>query len=156
MKKFNAILSGLFCIGMFLFWWLLYPQWLSYQEQNQLFLWTWDYLAERLSVAGGLADWLGECLTQFFYIPWLGAALMALLMTGIQLLTARLCKFRSGAWYPLSFAPSLLLLCHLGDMEVLPSYAAALLIALLFCPCAEKAGKENSGSTSRPTRLPGG
>ena len=59
--KYGPIgLSVLVGIGIFLFWAIGYPHALSYHEQNQLFLWTWDYFTERLSVAGGLADWLGE------------------------------------------------------------------------------------------------
>ena len=63
-KYWNIGLSMLVGIGMFLFWYVAYPQALSYQEQYQLFLWTWDYLVERLSLPGGFADWVGEFLCQ--------------------------------------------------------------------------------------------
>ena len=81
--KRRIVILLIFALAIFLFWWLAYPHALSYQEQYQLFLWTGDYLVERLSVAGGLADYIGEFLTQFYYIPWLGALILALLFFGI-------------------------------------------------------------------------
>jgi len=84
MKSIPALLSALLGIGVFLFWWQWHPEALSFQEQNQLFLWTWSYLWQRLSVAGGLADWLGEFIVQFFRIEWLGALLMAALFVAMQ------------------------------------------------------------------------
>ena len=73
-------------IGVFLFWYVGYPHALSYQEQYQLFLWTGDYFWERVSLPGGLADWLGEFIVQFYYVEWLGALLLALLFVGDKLL----------------------------------------------------------------------
>ena len=49
-KYGNIALSVLVGIGMFLFWYLLYPHALSYQEQYQLFLWTWDYFVVRVGL----------------------------------------------------------------------------------------------------------
>ena len=43
-KVYRVLLTFLLGITTFLFWMWLYPQALSYQEQNQLFLFTWDYL----------------------------------------------------------------------------------------------------------------
>ena len=89
-KYWNIGLSMLVGIGMFLFWYVAYLHALSYQEQYQLFLWTWDYLVERLSLPGGFADWVGEFIVQFYYVEWLGALLLALLFVALQRLTARL------------------------------------------------------------------
>ena len=87
-------LSMLVGIAVFLFWYVAYPHAMSYQEQYQLFLWTGDYFLERVSLPGGLADWLGEFFVQFYYLDWLGALLLALLFVALQRLTARL--IRSG------------------------------------------------------------
>lgn len=137
MKKYTKItISALFGIAIWLFWWLAYPQALGLQEQNQLFLFTWDYLAERLSVAGGLADWISEFIVQFYYIPWLGALLLAGVFVLIQRLLWKVSEaLRAGQdeWYPLSFIPSLLLLVHMGDHDVLLSYGVALVLVLLAC-----------------------
>lgn len=109
----------------------LYPQALSYQEQNQLFLFTWDYLGERLALPGGPADWLSEFLVQFFYLRWAGALIMALLAVLLQRAVWRVLGKRN---YLCSFIPPLLLLIYMGDVEVLLSYPVALLLSVWLCP----------------------
>ena len=52
-RYLNWGLSVLVGIGIFLFWYVAYPHALSYQEQYQLFLWTWDYFVERVSLPSG-------------------------------------------------------------------------------------------------------
>ena len=115
----------------------LFPQDLSYQEQNQLFLFTWDYLAERLVLPGGLADWLSEFLVQFFYVRVAGALIMALLAVLLQQLVWRAArpagKSDRRSLFALSFIPSLLLLVYQGDVEVLLSFPVALILALALC-----------------------
>ena len=69
----NWVFTMLMGIGIFVFWYVAYPHALSYQEQYQLFLWTGDYFLERISLPGGLTDWLGEFIVQFYYVEWLGA-----------------------------------------------------------------------------------
>ena len=117
----------LFGIGVFLFWYLIYPHALNYQEQYQLFLWTGDYFWERVRVPGGFADWLGEFVVQFYYWEWLGALLLAFLFVALQHLVW--CAMDK-AHYLLSFVPSVLLLWLLGDPSVLLGYVWALLIAV--------------------------
>lgn len=141
MRYMNWGLSVLVGIGIFLFWYVAYPHALSYQEQYQLFLWSWDYFVERISLPGGLADWLGEFVVQFFYVEWLGALLLALLFVALQRLTLRLLTPVS---FPpsllLSFSPSLLLLWLMGDINVLLSLPVAIVLALaLACVRCPKA-----------------
>ncbi len=145
--KRRLFFTMLLFLAVFLFWWLAYPHALSYQEQNQLFLWTCDYLCERLSLPGGLADYLGECITQFFLIPWLGALLLALLFVALQQLIQRVliasirpltaqskspapCPPPPASIYIISLIPCALLLGHLGDESVLLSYPVALVLTL--------------------------
>ena len=143
-KVYRVLLTTLLGITTFLFWMWLYPQVLSYQEQNQLFLFTWDYLGERLALPGGLADWLSEFLVQFCYLRWAGALVMALLAVLLQLAVWRAARFagvpdKRGA-YVLSAIPSLLTLVYMGDVEVLVSFPVALLLAVWLCPLFLKAG----------------
>ena len=119
-----TILMG---IGVFLFWGLGYPHALSYQEQYQLFLWTTDYFWERVSVAGGFADWLGEFITQFYYYPWVGAVLVAILYMVLQRLFASLIPSNV---YLLSFVPVVLLWWFMGNVSVLLSYAVAMVVVI--------------------------
>ena len=114
-------------IGMFLFWYLLYPHALSYQEQYQLFLWTGYYFVERISLPGGFADWLGECFVQFYYIESLGALLLSLLYVALQRLAARLLP--ESCWW-LSIVPVAFLWWLMGDVNVLLSLLVAIVLAL--------------------------
>ncbi len=104
-------------VCVFLFWYVGYPQALSYHEQYQLFLWTGDYFVERAAVPGGLADWMGEFVVQFYYVEWLGALLLALVFMAVQQVTR-------------SMVVPVLLLWLMGDPNVLLSYAVALILAV--------------------------
>lgn len=120
-------LSILMGIGVLLFWGLGFPHALSYQEQYQLFLWTTDYFWERVSIAGGFADWVGEFITQFYYYPWVGAALLALLYILLQRAVASLLP---SSLYLLSFVPAVLLWWHMCNVSVLLSYVVALIMVV--------------------------
>ena len=114
-------------IGISLFWYVAYPHALSYQEQYQLFLWTPQYFVERISLPGGLADWIGELIVQFYYVEWLGATLLALLFVALQRVSARLLP---QGWYLLSLVPVALLLWMMGDINLLLSFPVAVVSAL--------------------------
>ncbi len=129
-KYWKIGVSLIFFSLIYLFWWRCYPHALSYQEQYQLFLWTCDYLVKSLSVPGGLAAWMGEGIVQFYYIPWIGALMLAVVFVVLQRLTARLLDPARRQWYLLSFVPSLLLLWMMGDESVLLSYGVALCLTL--------------------------
>ena len=143
-KAYRWILTSLLGVAVFAFWMWLFPQDLNYQEQNQLFLLTWDYLGERLRLPGGLADWLSEFLVQFFYWRWAGALIMGLLAVLLQ--RAVWCAAKSAgvpghaSAYTLTVIPSLLVLVYQGDVEVLLSYPTALLLAVALCPLFIKGG----------------
>ena len=51
----------LFGVVVFLYWWLICPVMLSYQEQYQMFLMDGDYVWQLLSVPDGFAHCVGEC-----------------------------------------------------------------------------------------------
>ncbi|MBR2064086.1 MAG: hypothetical protein IJ971_05280 [Bacteroidales bacterium] len=130
-KTLQNISSAVLALAVFLLWWLLYPGVLGFQEQNQLFLFTWDYFLERMSVSGGLADYIAEFITQFSYLPFLGEALLAVLFVVFQRSIA-LATDRD-EWYMLSFIAPVLMLVYLSDMYVMLSYLVALIIAVLLC-----------------------
>lgn len=155
MKRLYEISTSLaFFIAVWLFWWLAYPQALGFREQNQLFLFTWDFLLERLSVAGGLADWISEFITQFNVIPSLGAALIALLLTLIQLEVLALSGYQgSAAIRTLSFIPSILVLLHLGDIYTLLSFPVAIAIVLGLCLLYERNRSRVLAVAAVPTLL---
>lgn len=123
------LISLLFAIVVALFWGFPYRCALSYQEQYQLFLFTPSYFTERISVPGGLADYVAEFITQFYYVYALGAILLAFVFFCLQRLTWVLMR-RSGvsqSWYLLSFIPAVALWALMGNENVLLSFAIALL-----------------------------
>lgn len=128
-KHLQGFLSLLFAVAVALFWAFPYRCALSYQEQYQLFLFTPSYFTERISVPGGLADYVAEFITQFYYVYALGAILLALVFFCLQRLTWVLMR-RSGvspSWYLLSFIPAISLWALMGNENVLLSFAIALL-----------------------------
>jgi MFS family permease len=118
---------------------MAYPHHLHYQEQYQLFLFDNTYLWEVVKLPGGVADLLGRFCTQFFLFAWVGAFIIALLLSGVQLLTLRLASaFTSKAaepskwWlYGLSFVPAFLLWLFLLDENALLGGVWAVLLTLL-------------------------
>lgn len=85
---------------------------LNYHEQTHLFRWNAYYLKEQCQSVQGIAEYVASFITQFFYIGWLGALVMALLAVGIQRiswLVLRLCRVRQMWLYPVSVLPPLLL-----------------------------------------------
>lgn len=108
-RYLNYFYSLLFGIAVALFFGITYKYHLHYHEQFQLFVFEWDYLWEKAKIPGGFAGWLGRFFTQFYYISWLGAAVIALLLVGLQLLVNGVSSSfkKNPMLYPLSFLPSI-------------------------------------------------
>ena len=77
-------MSLLFGLAAMVFWAVPYLSGMCYQEQLQMFLFDTNYFVERIILPGGLADYVSEFLVQFYYVPTLGAAIIAMLLMGIQ------------------------------------------------------------------------
>lgn len=60
-----------------------YPYHFFFQEQNQLFLWTCDYLSTYTDKPGGLALLIGDFLTQFYYFISMGATILSVCLLTI-------------------------------------------------------------------------
>lgn len=135
-----------FVVLAWLFLWIGYPHLLSYQEQNQLFLFTGDYLVADLSRPGGLADYIGEFVVQFYYVEWLGALLVALILALMQwLFYKNMCLVKKAhdggknadgfsmvtlAMQLISFLLPLGILALMSDENMIFSYPIAIVIAL--------------------------
>lgn len=134
-KSWKPLLSLLFGVAVVIFWAVPYVGGLCFQEQYQMFLFDTGYFLERIVLPGGLADYISEFLVQFYYMPVLGGAIIALLLMSIQAVVWGLMK-QYGArhdfpGYLLSFLPSIALWCAMGDQNVLLSFVVALFGALL-------------------------
>ena len=127
MKHLHLLCTLLFGVAVLLFFGLAYPHHLHYQEEYQLFLFDSTYVWEIIKLPGGIADLLGRFCIQFFLFAWVGALIIALLLSAVQLLTLRLASSwtsqtaePSGEWfYGLSFVPSFLLWLFLLDENAL-------------------------------------
>ena len=134
-KTWKPLQSLLFGVAVVIFWAVPYVGGLCFQEQYQMFLFDTNYFLERIVLPGGLADYISEFLVQFYYMPVLGGAIIALLLMGIQAVVWGLMK-QYGArhdfpGYLLSFLPSIALWCAMGDQNVLLSFVVALFGALV-------------------------
>lgn len=134
-KTWKPLLSLLFGVAVVIFWAVPFVGGLCFQEQYQMFLFDTGYFLERIVLPGGLADYISEFLVQFYYMPVLGGAIIALLLMGIQAAVWGLMK-QYGARhdfpdYLLSFLPSIALWCAMGDQNVLLSFVVALFGALV-------------------------
>lgn len=148
-----AMLTLTFAVAVAGFFGFKYLYHLHYQEQFQLFQFTWKYFAEVVSVPGGLSDWVGRFITQFFYQARIGAILIALLLSAIQLATwglmkrtfskeLRIANTNSSGhssiafyFYSLSFIPAVLGMMFYCDEHAILGTLVALLTALFASLC---------------------
>ena len=79
LSKYGAtvviVLWAVFCWCFFQF---LYPYHFFYHEQNQIFLWDWEYVSDYFDKTGGVARLVGDFLTQFYYYLYAGATILTL------------------------------------------------------------------------------
>ena len=109
------IVMALWAIAFFVFFQFWYPYHFFFQEQNQLFLWSWDYIST-YNHNGGLAFLLGDFLTQFYYYLYVGAIILTicLLLVGTLLYKA-LRNFKVGKMIALILAlvvMTFMAVCH--------------------------------------------
>lgn len=116
-KYLRVALPLLLAVGAWLFFGIFYRWHLLYIEGNQLFLFTADYARETICHLGGLGDYVSRFLVQFYHLPIVGGALIALLLValqqGVQRVMARAAE--SDVLWPLSYVPSIaywVLLCN--------------------------------------------
>ena len=133
------MLTTVFAVAVFCFWMFELPFLMAAREQVQLFLWNSDYLMERLAVPGGLAQYLGEFIVQFFVKNVYGALWYVVLLVAVQLLTWQLMRSKQrtakSSWiYLLSFIPSVILwyLACNPKIPMTPMVAVLLTLVLMY------------------------
>lgn len=132
----HGLLTVAFGMAVFCFWLFWLPHLMVTREGMQLFLWNTDFLMGRLAVPGGLAQYLGEFIVQFFLNPVYGALWYAVLFVAAQLLAWRLCK----AWLLSYIVPCVLwaLACD-PNIPMTPIVAVVLTLGLMnLLPKAQK------------------
>lgn len=106
------VLGAIACFAFFQF---CYPYHQFYQEQNQLFLMSWDYITTYLDKPGWLACLAGDFLTQFYYFRYAGPIILTLciLLTGYNIRCAVEMADIKGRWvaHSVAFIVMILLIC---------------------------------------------
>ena len=130
----KGVFSLAFAIAIFLFFGISYSAHLHYHEQFQLFLFDISYWQERIAIPGGIADYIGEFFTQFYYNGWIGAAIISILLVILQQLIWLIAKgFKCiHSFYLLTFLPSIALWAFLCDENPMLSFSIAIIIVLGF------------------------
>ena len=84
------MVMALWAVAIWCFFQFCYPYHFFFQEQNQIFLSSWDYISTYFEKSGGLARLAGDFLTQFYYYLYLGAIILisCLLLIGALWYTA--------------------------------------------------------------------
>ncbi len=119
----------------FVFFFQFYAYHLHYREQFQLFLFSSDYFSQYALFPGGISDYIGNFITQFFFYSSLGALLIAFLLLLLQKtfwLTLKNSTSKT-ILYPLSFIPSLLYFALLCDENYLIGGLIAVILMNAFC-----------------------
>ena len=135
-KIWRYAFSSLIGVCAFIFFGFYKIEILFFSEFFQMFEFGYSYFAERLSITGGLADYIAEFLTQFNYYPKIGAAIIAILFVGIQLLTLKVMQIYNiqKSLSPLSVIPTIIVWCLMCELEMLLTIPVSLIISLtIFC-----------------------
>ena len=117
---FVSVIIAVFCF--FQFW---YPYHFFYHEQNQIFLWEWEYLSGYYQRVGGLASLAGDFLTQFYYYLYAGASILTLCIALAGLLVYKiLTNLKISPWIALVIGicvMGFLTVCHFSTVYKLSS-----------------------------------
>ena len=117
---FVSVIIAVFCF--FQFW---YPYHFFYHEQNQIFLWEWEYLSDYFQRVGGLASLAGDFLTQFYYYLYAGATILTLCIALAGLLVYKiLTNLKVSPWIALVIGicvMGFLTVCHFSTVYKLSS-----------------------------------
>lgn len=87
-KYWQHLILVVLAITVFCFWLFLFPFIPVVREMSQLFLWTGDYFVQRIVLPGGLAQYIGELIGQFFLNPVNGAIAYTILFIVTQQLSS--------------------------------------------------------------------
>lgn len=130
----DKFLSLIFGGILFVFFAFVYPYHLNYQEQFRLFLFTGDYFLDFFSHPGGMADYLGNFITQFYFYSWVGALIISGLLVLLQRMVFALTKQADvqSMYFPLTYFPSILYWALLCDENYLAGGLVSLLIVVIF------------------------
>ena len=103
-KHVGPLAAGLAFLSSFCFFLFGYPYHLIKREQANLFVFDRDYIAATYRGMGALVRFVTDFLEQFFHLPVVGPLVIALLVTGIGIVTYRILRHFLGVWPSLGIA----------------------------------------------------
>ena len=132
-----AVATGLtfFLFGLFaVVWFYVYNRYTVtyYREQMQLFRFDRFYFLSFFDRPGGLSEYAGAFLTQFYYYPFAGAIILSLVLITVVLLFYHLCRScgNMGRMFFIPFVPAVLLMICFVNIYFDMSAALAILFVL--------------------------
>lgn len=132
----HILVTVLPALAVLLFFSLVEPSHLRFQEQNQMFLFTSSYLKGLMNFPGAPAVYAGRFLTQFFISPAAGALVIALMFALVHWLVYTVIGNKSLQGRVLALIPGVLAALYMCDenalMSVFVAVAAGLAAALPF------------------------
>ena len=134
-KYFTAMGVTLFLFGVFvLVWFYVFNCYtvLYYQEQMQLFRFERFYFLSFLDRPGGLSEYFGAFLTQFYFESFAGAIILTTVITAVVLLFYNICRScgNIGQLFFIPFIPTVLLMTAFVNIFFDMSAALAILLVL--------------------------
>ncbi len=108
-KHWRTSSSAGFCLVVFCLWYSLWPHILMQRESETIFVWDWTFINDRLAMPLGWLSMIKAFVGQFFFYPFLGALVMALICLLVQTTTYKLlCFIKPSVWlFLLSFLPAI-------------------------------------------------
>jgi hypothetical protein len=90
LKYTEYLFTGLFLSGVFIFFAFFYNNHLHFEEETQLFLLTGDFFKAKMGLPGGFSGWIGQFLTQFYFVSLAGPLVITILLFLMQRVTYRI------------------------------------------------------------------
>lgn len=137
--------STLFFVVYYLLVWLWVNPTFIFHEQNPVFLTGVEFFKEFFSYPGGFTEYISLLLSQLYFLPWLGAIVLTIIVWLITILTGFIIKSIVGLKRVqlLHFIPAILLLILHSNYDYTLTFTIGLLFSLLFLTLYIKLSNEN-------------
>ncbi len=129
-RYLRLVIPAVLFIAVSAFFGIAYPFHICHQEQFQLFEFTSGYFLSTIAIPGGLADWTGRFLTQFFISGWAGAIITAALIATIYIVCCTVAYGKSAISRILLILPATAFTVFLTDERALTGALVAVVFTL--------------------------
>lgn len=127
---FHIIIVAIFSVTCFTYLLVFNRYHIIFQEQSQLFIFSWDYFTGYLNNPGGLSSYVGAFFTQFFINYFAGGLILTIAGVIVYLLTAYILRKGNLNGVLFSLIPGLILLAVGNDYTYTFGYTVGLILAL--------------------------